>query len=91
MAHKIADLRNREVINVRTGERLGFVSDVQFDIVEGKVSSIIVPGQSRLLGIFGRFADRIIPYECIKRIGDELILIDMERPEVEDIKRRRFL
>lgn len=97
MNQKITDLRCREVINVRTGFRLGYVYDVLFDVECGQIVSLIVPGQSRFFGLFGRQNDYIIPWECVKRVGDDIILIDTDDnhhhhddyPQKKD-RRRRF-
>ena len=78
MTNKITDLRNGEVINIRTGERLGFVCDVLFNIETGQIVSLLVPGPCRFFGILGRFDDYIIPWECVRRVGDDIILVDTE-------------
>ncbi|MDR0905874.1 MAG: YlmC/YmxH family sporulation protein [Oscillospiraceae bacterium] len=78
MNYKITDLRCREVINIRTGFRLGFVYDALFNIETGQLVSLVVPGPCRFFGIFGRRDDYIIPWECVKRVGDDVILIDTE-------------
>lgn len=76
MTVKFSDLRAKEVINIGDGERLGFVSDVTIDTVSGKISSISVPGAYRLLGLIGREEDKVIPWESIKKIGDDLIIVE---------------
>ena len=45
------ELKNKEVINVCDGHRLGFVIDGQLDVVSGRLISIIVPGECNFLGI----------------------------------------
>ena len=73
---RIRNLRCKEVINVCDGCRLGFVSDVDIRLPEGQVTAIIVPGPCRFFGLFGRGEDYYIPWDCIKQIGDDIILID---------------
>ena len=51
--------------------------DVEVNVITGQMCSIIVPGPCRILGLFWREADYVIPWECIKRIGDDIILIEM--------------
>ncbi len=75
---RIATLKHKEVINVRDGFRLGFVCDVVIDVKCGRVLSLIVPGPSCFLGIFGRDKEYIIDWCCIVRIGEDLILIDAD-------------
>ncbi len=78
MQCRIADLRCREVINVCTGFRLGFVSDVIFDTVSGQLLSLVVPGPCRYLGVFGKSDDYVIPWDAIRKIGDDIILVETE-------------
>ncbi len=69
----ITDLRNKQVINAKNGERLGFVSDVEIDCQKGCLVSIIIWGKIR---IFGRREDDIrICWKDISVIGDDTILV----------------
>ena len=85
---KIADLRYKEVINVNTGFRLGFVSDAVFDVDTGKMKALVVPGQYRMLGLLGRGEDYVIPWGAIRRIGDDIILVEEDRVEPREKKAR---
>lgn len=76
MDFTFSDLRYKEVINVKTGHRLGYVGDIQIDS-SGKVISLIVPTQGKLGGIFGKTEDYIVPWQSINRIGDDIIIIEM--------------
>ena len=53
-----------------------------------------MPGPARFFGLFGRGEEYFIPWECIKRIGDDIILIDKPFPRREaprrEGKRKRF-
>ena len=93
MQCRMRDLRCKEVINISDGCRLGFVSDVDIRIPEGQVIAIVVNGPCRFFGLFGRGEEFYIPWECIQRIGDDIILIDtpFQRREPQERKRRRKL
>ncbi len=73
---KFSDMRSKEVICARDGQRLGFVSDMEFDENTGRISSIIVPGAYRYMGVFGREDDVVIDWERITTIGEDLIIIE---------------
>ncbi len=75
---RFTDLRCKEVICVNDGQRLGFVSDVKVEVPEGCVVAIMVPGPCRFLGLFGRKDDFVIPWNCIRRIGPDIILVDIK-------------
>ena len=78
MGTRVTDLRCKEVINVTDGLRLGFVSDVEILLPEGKVLALVVPGPCRFFGLFGRKDDFVIPWNCIRRIGSDIILVELE-------------
>ena len=83
MKCRIADLRCKEVINICDGSRLGFVDDVVVEVVDGRILAIVVPGPCRFLGLFGREDDYVIGWDCIIRIGDDIILVDVKEHKRE--------
>jgi len=78
MTCTVSDLRYKEMINLHNGHRLGYVADVLMSLEDGKISALIVPGQARFFGLFGREEDMIVPWDNITKIGEDIILIDME-------------
>lgn len=70
-------IRDREVINIKDGRKLGIVSDVEIDFGQGKIISIVIPGPSKLMGLFGRDNDLVIPWNNIKKVGIDVILVDI--------------
>ena len=77
MECRIEDFRYKEVVNVCDGQRLGFVCDVLIDINTGCVLALIVPGRCKFLGLFWRDDDYILPWDCIKRIGGDIVLVEI--------------
>ena len=77
MLCRIADFRYKEIINVCTGHRLGYVGDVEFNIANGQITALIVPGPCRFFGLLGREDDFLLPWDCIDRIGEDIILINV--------------
>ena len=80
MSINFTDLQCKEVICVSTGQRLGCVSDVRIDVPEGTICAIVVPCPGRLLSLPGRHDDYIIPWNAIKKIGPDIVLVDI-RPD----------
>lgn len=75
--HKLSDLRDRDVINIADGRRLGFISDVDVDPASGQVRSFICPGGGRVLGLFGGGKDHVIQWHQVIKIGPDVILVDL--------------
>ena len=80
-----SELRYKEVIDVHSGYRLGYVCDAEFDDSEGRLISLITPGRPKLFGILGREDDYVLPWCCIARIGSDIILVDAK----EEFRRRK--
>jgi len=74
---KTSDLRQREVINIVDGKRLGFVTDFDIDLEKGIIKSIIIPGQNKLFSLFSKAGDYVIPWEQIITIGSDVILVEL--------------
>ncbi len=71
------DFREKEVVNIPDGRRLGCVSEVEFNVCDGRLTAIVVPAGGGVLGFGGK--DKIvIPWERIERIGEDVILVNVE-------------
>ena len=72
-------MRNKEVINVSDGCRIGCVNDVEVDMKCAKLVSIVIYGKLKFFGLFGRDDDIIIKWEniegLIEVIGEDTILV----------------
>ena len=73
---RISDMRQKEGINIYDGRRFGFVCDVEFSVENGKIEALVVPSETKLLGLMGKNNGVSIPWEAIKKIGDDIILVD---------------
>ena len=77
MGQKGLDFKHKEVINVQDGKKLGFVQDVCADLETGRITSIIVPGANKFMSMISSSNDIVIPWEQIRCIGDEIILVQL--------------
>jgi len=73
---KTSELREREVVNILDGKRLGLASDLEIEAETGRIKAIIVPGPGKFLWLFGKNEEFVIPWERIKKIGVDVILVD---------------
>lgn len=73
---RYAELRNKEIINISDGSRMGYVCDVEFDLETGKVNSLIVPRKTGFFGIFTKHDEYVISWDDIKKIGDDIIFVE---------------
>ena len=77
MMDKGLDFKHKEVVNITNGKRLGYVQDVCADLETGTITHIIVPGSNKILNIISQNNDIVIPWQKIKCIGDDLILVEI--------------
>lgn len=75
---RFSDLREKEVINICDGERMGSVCDIEFDSKSGRICALIIPGPCKILGFLGRDQEYVIPYSDVKRIGTDVILVEAD-------------
>ena len=88
MSHRFTDLHCKEVICLCDGRRLGFVTDAVVELPEGRICAIVVPGKCRFFGFLGAREDFVIPWDRIKRIGPDIILVDI-KPDTCRVPRPR--
>ncbi len=68
------ELKNKEVVNVFDGSLLGCVTDIEFDVCNGNILAIVLPGNGILASLSGK--NRIvIPWCDIERIGKDTVLV----------------
>lgn len=72
---KSSDIRQKEVVNVLDGRKLGPIVDMEFDLETGRITAIVVPNGGKF-NIFGKAKEYIIPWEKIKKIGEDVILVE---------------
>ena len=78
MICSFSGLRNKEIVNMKTGLKIGYVDDIELDTVSGAVVSLIVFGKPRAFGIMGRDEDIVIKCSNIELIGEDTILVNFE-------------
>ena len=86
MLERFSELRCKEIINLSDGCRLGYVSDLELESESGRILALVVPVPGHLLGLLPGNGEYVLPWSCIRRIGADLILVDVC---LEEVCRRR--
>ena len=74
------DLRDKDVINLCDGSRIGCPTDFEFDSCDGKITALVISKQEGFLGL-GRCEDIVIPWCKIECIGEDAILVKLSSNE----------
>ena len=74
MEVSFTELKEKEIVNISDGKKLGRIIDILFDNSSGLVRGVIVPGEKR---VFRKSEDIFIPLERLKKIGDDVILVSL--------------
>ena len=76
---RLSNLAGKEVINLSDGSRLGVIDECEltFDSKSGRINTILLPNKNGLMSFFSENRNITIPWQAIKRIGDEVIIVDL--------------
>jgi YlmC/YmxH family sporulation protein len=85
----LKELRNKEVINIYNGERLGYIDDIRLDTQNHAVTTFIIYGRERLFGLLGKQSDILIDCSQIHLVGEETILVSVENVQYEEPSEKR--
>nr|WP_296006752.1 YlmC/YmxH family sporulation protein [uncultured Blautia sp.] len=75
---RMCELRQKEVVNICSCRTLGCPLDIELNPRTGCVEAIIVPVPGKMCGLFGPAAEYVIPFSCIRQIGEDIILVEIQ-------------
>lgn len=78
---KASELRDKDVIDINTGEKLGNIVDIEINLEEGRVEGIVIPKETSLFRLFNKDTEFYLPWESIKKIGTDVILVNFKNIE----------
>ncbi len=76
---KFSELKQKEVVNVLDGRRLGTTIDIEFSQMDGHITAIVVPGPFSFMNLIkGNCEGYVIPMKKICKIGDDVVLVELD-------------
>jgi YlmC/YmxH family sporulation protein len=72
---KISEFQIKDVVNIADGKKLGNIGDIDINLSTGKIDAVIISGNGRVLGFFGKDEEIVIPWKNILKIGEDVILV----------------
>ncbi|MCR6515897.1 MAG: YlmC/YmxH family sporulation protein [Clostridium sp.] len=86
--HSINSMKNMEIIDINNGRKIGFIIDIKIDCENDKVLSLVLPGESK--GWFNKSEEIEIPWEKVKKIGDDVILVSLDEYNFNETDRNIY-
>jgi YlmC/YmxH family sporulation protein len=79
---RLSELSGKEIVDVNKAERLGILGQTDLEINEknGQIEAMLIP-TLKWFGIKKQGSDIRVEWEQIKKIGDEMTIIDMNENE----------
>lgn len=74
---RVSELARRDFINIVDGRRLGPVRDMHID-EKGAVVALVLGGGRRYLGFFRFGRDKVVPWDRVRKIGVDAVLVEFD-------------
>lgn len=71
------ELKCKEVVNVVDGRRLGHIVDIVFNLENGCIQGIVVPGEKSFWNVFKGGTELFIPLCQICKVGEDTVLVEL--------------
>ena len=74
---KLSELQRKDIINIRDGKKVGKIIDVEFDINSGYMIHFVIEKAHYFRNLFTINEELTIKFTQIKKLGEDVILIDI--------------
>lgn len=76
---RLSEINGKEIIDLKKGERMGVLgqADLEIDEHTGRIKALLIPTM-KWFGFKRQGNEARIPWENIKKIGTDMIIIDFE-------------
>ncbi|WP_232824020.1 MULTISPECIES: YlmC/YmxH family sporulation protein [Paraliobacillus] len=71
----LTNMQVKEIIFVETGEKIGNIIDLEIDVDKGIITHVVIAMKNKMMGLFGKQEEVIIPWDHIVTVGSDVILI----------------
>ena len=72
---KLSELTIKDIVNDSDGSKIGKITDLEIDVVTGKVMNVYIQGGSKIYNLFNKNSV-LIPWNKIIKIGSDVIIVD---------------
>ncbi|WP_110112785.1 YlmC/YmxH family sporulation protein [Bacillus sp. CGMCC 1.16541] len=81
---RLSELSGKEIVDIKRAERLGVLGQTDLEINEqtGQINALIIPS-IKWFGLKRQGQDIRVPWQHIKKIGADMIIIDIANYETD--------
>ncbi|MCT4508526.1 MAG: YlmC/YmxH family sporulation protein [Tepidibacter sp.] len=76
---KISDMMEKEVVNINNGKKLGFINDIELDMGDGRIKSLIIVNEGSKGYLLSRGEACAVSWNNIIKIGHDMILVKIDQ------------
>lgn len=76
---RLSTLGSRQIINLHDGSRMGMLGETELTIdpQTGEIDELVIPARS---GFWQQRRASVIPWSAVRRIGPEVMIVDLDTP-----------
>lgn len=74
---KLSELQKKDIINIKDGKKVGRIIDVEVDTNNGYLIHFVIERAHYIRSIFSSTDDICVKFTQIKKLGEDVILIDI--------------
>lgn len=74
---KLSELQKKDIVNIKDGKKIGKIIDVYFDETSGYMIKFVIEKTHFVRNIFSSTDEIVIKFNQIKKMGEDVILIDI--------------
>jgi len=74
---KLSELQRKDIVNIKDGKKIGKIVDVEFDTSNGYMIKFIIESSHFMKNLFAQNDVLTIKFTQIKKLGEDVILIDI--------------
>ncbi|MBQ6284988.1 MAG: YlmC/YmxH family sporulation protein [Bacilli bacterium] len=74
---KLSELQRKDIIDIKSGKKVGRIIDVEFDQSNGYMIKFIIERAHFVKSLFSQSEELSIKFTQIKKMGEDVVLIDI--------------
>jgi YlmC/YmxH family sporulation protein len=74
---KLSELQRKDIIDIKSGKKVGRIIDVEFDQSNGYMIKFIIERAHFVKNLFSQSEELSIKFTQIKKMGEDVVLIDI--------------